>query len=229
MPRTLSANIQAAIAASPSRVCHLLSFTVFGTNYYFAEDQVVFQGNTYAPHLIFDSPIRLTEQLRLEPVRVRLQNIDLQTAQMLKTEQSDLQGVEATVQRLFLAANEAVILLRGRIGEIQLTERDAALTLEGDLDPTATALPRRKYSNLCVWDFKDANCGYVNGVDPDDPQTGQPFLVCPKDFASCRARGREHRFPGFLHVTRDLTEAVEGQSHRAGPEEDRTLSEALRP
>ena len=227
--RTLSANIQAALADSKHQVCHLLSFTVFGTNYYFAEDQVAFQGNTYAPHLILDSPIRMTQQLQLEPVRVRLQNIDLQTAQMLETEQSDLQGVEATVQRLFLAANEAVILFRGRIGEIQLTERDAVLTLEGDLDPTATELPRRKYSNLCVWDFQDANCGYVDGVDPDDPQTGQPFFVCPKDFASCRARGREHRFPGFLHITRDLTEAVEGQSRRAGPKEDRTLSEALLP
>ena len=229
MPRTLSANIQAALAGDKHQVCHLLSFTVFGTNYYFAEDQVTFQGNAYAPHLMLDSPIRLTEQLRLEPVRLRLQNIDLQTAQMLKTEQSDVQGVEATVERLFLAANEAVILFRGRIGEIQLNERDAALTLEGDLDPTATELPRRKYSNLCVWDFKDANCGYADGVDPDDPQTGQPFLVCPKDFASCRARGREHRFPGFLHITRDLTEAVEGQSRRAGLEQDRTLSEALRP
>jgi len=227
MPRTLSANIQAALAASPSRVCHLLSFTVFGTNYYFAEDQVVFQGNTYKPHLLLDSAIRLTQQLQLEPVRVRLQNIDLQTAQMLKTEQSDAQGVEATVQRLFLVVNEAVILFRGRIGEIQLTERAALLTLEGDLDPTASEIPRRKYSNLCVWDFKDSNCGYVNGVDPNDPQTGQPFLVCPKDFASCRARGREHRFPGFLHITRDLTEAVEGQSR--SPDGERTLSEALLP
>jgi len=227
MPRTLSANIQAALAGGKHQVCHLLSFTVFGTSYYFAEDQVTFQGNSYAPHLILDSAIRLTQQLQLEPVRVRLQNIDLQTAEMLETEQSDVQGVEATVQRLFLVVNEAVILFRGRIGEIQLTERAALLTLEGDLDPTASEIPRRKYSNLCVWDFKDSNCGYVNGVDPNDPQTGQPFLVCPKDFSSCRARGREHRFPGFLHITRDLTEAVEGQSKT--PEEDRTLSEALKP
>lgn len=229
MPRTLSSAIQTSLAGTTHRVVHLLSFTVFGTNYYFAEDQVVFQGNTYKPHLMLDAPIRLTEHLQLEPVRARLQNIDLQTAEMLQTEQSDLQGVEATVERLFLAANEAVILFRGRIGEIQLRERDAVLTLEGDLDPTATQIPRRKYSNLCVWDFKDSHCGYVDGVDPDDPQTGQPFLACPKDFLSCRARGREHRFPGFLHLTRDLTEAVEGQSRRADPDEDRTLSEALLP
>ena len=38
---------------------------------------------------------------------------------------------------------------------------------------------------------------------------------------------REHRFPGFLHITRDLTEAVEGQSRARDAE--RTLSEALLP
>ena len=227
MPRTLSSAIQTLLAGTTHRVCHLLSFTVGATNYYFAEDQVVFQGNTYQPHLILESPIRYSQRLQLEPVSVRLQNIDLQTAAMLQTEQSDLQGVEATLQRLFLPANEAVILFRGRVGEVQLNERDATLTLEGDLDPTATAIPQRKYSNLCVWDFKDSDCGYVDGVDPDDPATGQPFLVCPKDFASCQARGRPHRFPGFLHITRDLTEAVEGKTKT--PETERTLSEALLP
>ena len=227
MARTLSANIQAAIAGGKHQVCHLLSFTVFGTNYYFAEDQVTFQGNTYAPDLVLDSGIRLTEQLRVEPVTVRLQNIDLRTAQALDLERSDMQGIEATIERLYLAANEAVILFRGRIGEIQIDERTAVLRLEGDLDPTATEIPRRKYSNLCVWDFKDANCDYADGVDPDDPETGQPFLICTKDFLSCRARGREHRFPGFLHITRDLTESIEGQ--RKTQDEMRTLSEALLP
>ena len=227
MPRTLSSAIQTLLAGTTHRVVHLLSFTVGATNYYFAEDQVVFQGNTYAPHLILESPIRYSQRLQLEPVSARLQNIDLQTASLLQTEQSDLQGVEATFERLFVPVNEAVILFRGRIGEVQLDERAAALTLEGDLDPTATTLPKRKYSNLCVWDFKDSNCGYVDGVDPDDPATGQPFAVCPKDFLSCQARGRLHRFPGFLHITRDLTEAIEGQVPSL--EEGRTLSEALLP
>lgn len=227
MARTLSANIQAALAGGKHQVCHLLSFSVFGNNYYFAEDQVTFQGNSYAPDLVLDSAIRASEQLRVEPVTVRLQNIDLRTAQVLDLERSDLQGIEATIERLYLAVNEAVILFRGRIGEIRMDQRTAVLTLEGDLDPTATEIPRRKYSNLCVWDFKDANCGYEDGTDPNDPGTGQPFLVCPKDFLSCRARGREHRFPGFLHITRDLTESIEGQSRAR--DADRTLSEALLP
>jgi hypothetical protein len=163
----------------------------------------------------------------VEPVTVRLQNIDLRTAEVLDLERSDLQGIEATIERLYLAANEAVILFRGRIGEVRINEQTAVLTLEGDLDPTATEIPRRKYSNLCVWDFKDSNCGYVDGTDPNNPETGQPYLVCPKDFLSCRARGREHRFPGFLHITRDLTDSIEGQSRSS--DTARTLSEALLP
>jgi len=133
-----------------------------------------------------------------------------------------LQGVEATLQRLFLPANEAVILLRGRVGEVQLNERDATLTLEGDLDPTAAQIPQRKYSALCVWNFKDSRCGYTDGVDPDNPATGQPFTVCPKDLLSCQARGRQQRFPGFLTITRDLTEAVEGNA--PDPDDDPTLA-----
>ena len=227
MARTLSANIQAAIGSGKHQVCHLLSFTVFGTNYYFAEDAVTFQGNAYLPDLVLDSAIRLSEQLRVEPVTVRLQNIDLRTAEVMDLERSDLQGIEGTIERLYLAANEAVILFRGRIGEVRINEQTAVLTLEGDLDPTATEIPRRKYSNLCVWDFKDSNCGYVDGTDPNNPETGQPYLVCPKDFLSCRARGREHRFPGFLHITRDLTDSIEGQSRSS--DTARTLSEALLP
>ncbi|MBI4459493.1 MAG: DUF2163 domain-containing protein [Acidobacteria bacterium] len=211
MARTLSSAIQALIAENRSHVCHLLSFTVGETTYRFAEDRIEFQGETWLPHLALRSPIRYTQKLAVEPVLAELQNITLETAAMLKAEQSDLQGAEAVLQRLFLKAGEAVILLVGRIGQVEVDERKAVLTLAGDLDPTAAQVPSRKYSSLCVWDFKDAKCGYEDGADPNDPATGQPFASCPKDFLSCQARGRQHRFPGFLHVTRDLTEAIEGQ------------------
>ena len=225
MPRTLSSAIQSVIAeGKPSRVVHLLTFTVGATIYRFAEDRVSYLGNLYEPSLVVESPVRYSQKPQLNPVTLTLQNITLETAQMLQNEQPDAQGVEATLERLFLQANEAVILFRGRIGEVAMEERSATLTLQGDLDPTATEVPQRKYSNLCVWDFKDTNCGYVDGVDPDDPATGQPFTTCPKDFSSCQARGREHRFPGFLHITRALTEAVEGQLPDAQPDE-RTLGE----
>ena len=224
MARTLSSAVQTALGDTKQHVCHLLSFAVGPTTYRFAEDQVVFQGNTYKPHLTMESGVRYSEKLRNDPVTVKLQNIDLQTAAMLKTEGTNVQGQEATLQRLFLKANEAVILFKGRISEVELDERNATLTLAGELDPTASQVPKRKYSNLCVWDFKDSNCGYVNGVDPNDPETGLPFTACPKDLLSCQARGRQQRFPGFLTITRDLTEVVEGHAPDAEPN-DRVLGD----
>jgi hypothetical protein len=224
MSRTLSANIQALIAgAQPQRTVHLLTFTVGATTYRFAEDVITHVGNPYLPHLVVETGPKYSEQLQLQPVKLRLQNITLETAYLLKAEGTGLQGQEATLERLFLAARETVVLFKGRISEIAIDERDAKLTLAGDLDPISAQVPRRKYSALCVWDFKDANCGYVNGVDPNDPGTGQPFAVCPKDLTSCEARGRKHRFPGFLTITRELTESVEGNT--ASPEESESLAE----
>ncbi len=197
-------------------MAHLLSFNVGATTYRFTEGDGTFQGiqhlgNLYLPHMIANFPVRYTQKLRSEPLTIELQNIDLATAAVLKAEKSVMQGAEAAFERLFLKASEAVTLFRGPISEVAVDERRATLTLIGDLDPTASQVPQRKYSSLCVWNFKDANCGYADGVDPDDPQTSLPFTACPKDFLSCTARSREERFPGFIHVTRDLTDAVEGQ------------------
>ncbi|MCH8267234.1 MAG: DUF2163 domain-containing protein [Acidobacteria bacterium] len=228
MARTLSATIQSLIAQANSSVAHLLSFTVGATTYRFTEGDGTFQGlrhlgNLYLPHMIVNFPVRYTQKLRTEPLTIELQNIDLQTASVLKAEQTAIQGVEAAFERLFLKVNEAVTLFRGPISEIEIDERRVTLTLVGDLDPTASHVPQRKYSSLCVWDFTDLRCGYTGGVDPNDPDTGQPFTVCPKDFLSCVARSREERFPGFIHVTRDLTDAVEGQVR--DKEDDRVLGD----
>ncbi|HWP85954.1 MAG TPA: DUF2163 domain-containing protein [Terriglobia bacterium] len=223
MPRTLSAAIQTLLSQNTQRVCHLLSFTVGANTYRFAEDLLTHAGNLYLPRLVVEAGPRYSEQLQLQPVQVRLQNITLETAQMLQSEGALLQGQEATLERLFLAARETVVLFKGRISNLVVSESDATLTLAGELDPSAARIPRRKYSALCVWDFKDARCGYTDGVDPNDPGTGQPFVVCPKDFVSCQARGRKHRFPGFLHITRELMEIVEGSA--AGAPEPRDWSE----
>ena len=137
MSRTLSANVAAEILQTTQRVCHLLSFTVGATAYRFTDgDAITFQGNLYKPHLTLESGARYTEKLQLEPVRVRLQNIDLEMAKTLKTEGNAVQGVEATLQRLFLKPNEAVTLFKGRIGEVDVDERDATLTLAGDRKST---------------------------------------------------------------------------------------------
>ena len=227
MPRNLSAAIQSAIAQHRSSACHLLSFAVGDVSFYFAEDAVSFQGQSYQPWLILDSPVRYTQKLQLDPVTVTLQNVSLHMAAMLQSLQSDIQGAEATLRRLYLSANDAVTLFVGTIGAIDIDERTVTITIAGDLDPTATQVPARKYSATCVWTFKDANCGYTT-ADPVDPSTNAPFLSCPKDFLSCGARGRQHRFPGFLHISRDLTLAVEGQLP-APPASSLTLADLGQP
>lgn len=210
MPRTLSSAIQSAIAQQPSPVGHLLSFSVGNTSFYFADHAVSFQGQSYQPWLIVDSPVRYTQKLQLDPVTVMLQNVSLDAAALLQSLQSDIQGAEATLRRLYLSANDALILFVGRIAEIDIDQLDVTIILAGDLDPSASQVPVRKYSAMCVWDFKDANCGYSSS-DPVDPSTGAEFVSCPKDFVSCGLRGRQHRFPGFLHISRDLTLSIEGQ------------------
>jgi phage-related protein len=228
MPRNLSSAIQNAIAQNRSSVCHLLSFAVGQASYWFAEDQVRFQGNLYQPWLSLDSPVKYTQKLQLDRVTVKLQNLSLDTAAILKATGSDMQGAEARLQRLYLNANDAVTLFVGRIADIDVDEQSATITLAGDLDPTASQVPTRKYSATCVWVFKDQECGYTDGVDPLDPATSAPFATCPKDFLSCGARGRQHRFPGFIHISRDLTLAVEGQAPDASSD-SRMLAELIRP
>jgi len=211
MPISLSSAIQSASAQYGSPVCHLLTFTVGDASFYFAEDAVSFQGQSYRPWLILESPIHYSQKLQLDPVTLTLQNVSLDVAAILQSLGSDIQGAEATLRRLYLSANDAVTLYVGSIGALDIDERNVTITLVGDLDPTATQVPVRRYSATCVWDFKDADCGYTAGSDPADPSTGAPFVSCPKDFLSCGARGRQHRFPGFLHISRDLTLSIEGQ------------------
>ena len=210
--RNLSPAIQALLSQPTVTAVHLLSFTVGATAYYFGEDLVVFQGNTYLPHLLDDFAVTYNQTLQSKPVTVKLQNISLDMAAVLKAQQSNMQGVEVLLLRFFPAVNDFIVLFDGVITAVQIDEQSVMLTMDYDLDPTASQIPARQYSQLCGWNFKDSNCGYTDGVDPNDPSTGLPFTSCPKDFLSCQARGRQQRFPGFIHITADLTQLIQGQA-----------------
>ena len=71
MSRTISAAIQAVLGLQGVSVVHLLSFAVGDTNYFFAEDLVTFQGNTYLPYLKLDSPIKYDQTTTSKPVKSR--------------------------------------------------------------------------------------------------------------------------------------------------------------
>lgn len=217
MPRTISATVQSLIAdGQVQHACHLLTFAVGENSYRFSDgDLIVHVGNSYTPHLRVPEGPRYSEELRNNPVRVELQNITLETAALLKADGAAAQGVEATLERLYLAARETVVLFVGRIGEIVVTEQSAVITLAGDLDPLAATVPRRKYSPLCTWDYKSAECGSASAL-----------TTCGKTLEHCRERGVPQNFNGFIYISNDLTVAIEGQLPDAHTPE-RTLGEWL--
>ena len=211
MARTLSSLVTTLKDSNEARTAHLLKIvTADNTTFRFTDlpESYSFQGAVWLSYLLWDSAVRYARGLEADGGNVRLSNIDRTLAQNLRD--TDFEGGTATLQKFFLDAEEAVTIFEGRILAAEITEEAAEFRLSGELDPTALQFPKRNYSALCPWRFKGPECGYQDGVDPNDPGTGQPFQTCPKDFAACTARGRTHRFGGFVHVTREVTEAVEG-------------------
>ena len=210
--RTLSSAIQAEILRPDSHAMHLLTFgPVNGTTYYYGEDVVKsFLSHDYIAGLIFDSAVKYTQTLTLNPTTVKIQNIDLAVAAILAAQQQDVQGVPATLYRWYPRINDYVVLFSGVVTQIDVDEQTVQLALAGDLDPTASQVPTRTYMPTCAWIFTDANCGYVN--TPNDPDTGLPFVDCAKDFLSCGARARTQSFSGFIHILPGLTLQYEGQA-----------------
>ena len=208
MPRVLPSSIQLAISKSNCQIAHLLTFSVGENTYRYSEDERHYQGNLFQPGLRITGPIRYSEQLQVDPVVVSLQNISLETAALLQAVAATIQGQEATLERLYLQAVDTLLLFRGRIGEIQIDEQEATLTLITEFDPLAARIPTRQYSALCAWNFTDSSCGYAAAEGPLDPNTALPFTSCPKDFLSCEQRGRQHRFSGFPHLTREVSETI---------------------
>ncbi len=210
MARTLSTLVATLKNTNRARAAHLLKIVAGATTFRFTDlpESYSFGGFTWLPYLLWDGQARYTRGLEMDGGLVRLSNIDRTLAQDLRD--TDFEGAIALLQVLFLDAEEAVTLFDGRIFASELTESAAEFRLGSELDPTAFSFPKRDYSALCAWRFKGAECGYVDGVDPNDPGTGLPFVICPKDTTACAARGRTHRFGGFVHVTRDVTEAIQG-------------------
>ena len=211
MPRTLSALVTTLKNTNEARTAHLLKIvTADSTTFRFTDlpESYTFAGATWLPYLLWDSAVRYSRGLEVDGGVVRLSNIDLTLAQNLRD--TDFKGAAAPLEKFFRDAEEAVTISEGRVLRAEVTEQAAEFRVGGDLDPTARQFPKRNYSALCPWRFKGPECGYQDGVDPNDPGTGQPFEACPKDFSACTSRGRTHRFGGFVHVTREVTEAVEG-------------------
>ena len=172
--------------------------------HYLGEREVFWNGNSYKPWLVVDQAIQRFRSLQVDAATVKLQNADGQLEALIFAEK--FEGASVRVLDILTALNpvDAMELIRGVMTDRSSNQQSSEWQIVPIWDPGTVESPRRVYSRTCTFRFKGAECGYVDGVDPDDPGTGLPFVVCPKDFAACQARGRAHRYPGFIHITREL-------------------------
>lgn len=216
--RTLSPAVQAAIAAEAVRFEDLLRITLpaetlrYGSG---AATRTIAGDGNYLPYLAERFRVTQSKTLRTDSVEVRVVNVDgTVRAKLLEARPENR---ECALYRYFVDAGEAVELFRGRLRELEAGEREIRFRVVAPLDPGSADLAPRIYAHDCQWVFKSqATCGYTDGVDPNDPGTGLPFTSCPKTLAACQARGRQHRFGGFVYITRELQEQFPPSPPRRG-------------
>jgi hypothetical protein len=189
------------LSQQPStRVVHLLRFTAGATTYYFSSVPMTFDGHAYLPYLVIEQGPRYTRKITGRTCRVALNNIDLAMRQVMKTQRDVIQGCTAVLSEFWLEANAEFVIARGELSAPEVDENRVALTING-IELNTVETPVRPVSQDCTWIFKSPDCGYVGGETD-----------CNKSFARCTVLGQTPRFNGFIHLTRTLSEAVQGAS-----------------
>jgi hypothetical protein len=189
------------LAAQPStRVIHLLRFTAGATTYYFSSVPLPFDGHAYLPYLVIEQGPRYTRKITGRTCRVALNNVDLAMRQVMKTQRDVIQGCTAVLSEFWLEANGEFVIARGELSAPEVDENRVALTING-IELNTVETPVRPVSQDCTWIYKSADCGSASGE-----------TSCDKSFANCTVRAATARFNGFLHLTRTLSEAVQGAS-----------------
>jgi len=193
--RTLSTELQEVTATRKPATALLLDLTVDGTPYRIADRTIAFGGEAYAMGLKVDGGIRYHRSLQLDGGAVKVENIT-RFMSVLQA-QEFVQGSPAVLRRLYIEAEEALVIFDGVVADVSIDGADATLRLVSRLDPTARRIPARTYSPLCPWRFKSPECGYVGAE-----------LLCNKTFERCTELAQAHRFGGFVHIDRELQESV---------------------
>lgn len=195
MPRTLSATLTTVLATNQAPTALLLDLVTAGVPRYIASRSLTWGGNAYAAGLIFDGTIKQVRSIQLDSASVSWQNVDLGVSEIIKTDL--MQGSLATLRRLYLTAQETVVIFSGIVADAEIDGRQARLRLTSRLNPSDHRLPQRSYQQLCAWKFKSPECGFV-GAPPK----------CNKTFADCTTFAQVHRFSGFIQLTRAVEESV---------------------
>jgi lambda family phage minor tail protein L len=185
-------------------VKRLVQITTDAAIHYFGEHAVTYDGHEYTAYLIADSPVHRYRSLQADVSEIKLANTDGVIEALLGAQR--FEGAKCVLLEYFfdLESPEAAELVRGILSEQSAGEDVVSWRLIPEYDFTGIVLPERDFATTCGWRFKSDRCGYQDGVDPDDPDTEEPFIACSKDYAACEARGRVHRFNGFIQITTTL-------------------------
>lgn len=173
-----------------------------------SEDELTFLGTPYKPYLRGAGPFTFTKSQQSDNGEIELLNADGWISAQL--EAKNIAWAKCEVKLLLLGIEEEITLLVGKLTDPGLNRETVTFRVIGQLDPAGLRVPLRDFMPECAWKFKEPSCGYVNGVDPNDPGTGLPFVTCDKNFTHCTARGRAHRFPGFPTLTQAISIAAAG-------------------
>ncbi len=155
MPRDLSA----AAKTYTGPVVWLADITTgAGAAHYFAEDKVVFGGNTYQPYLRIAQGPRFNRSLQADYGELELLNADLFVSALLELDV--FEGARCELKQLLLGLDDAVLILRGRLTEQEESDSGVTFRLVSELDPGQIELQARSYAQLCTWRFAKPACGH---------------------------------------------------------------------
>jgi len=171
--------------------------------HYFGAKQTIYLGHLYLPLLVMaesgesgepqfvGAPIHRIRSQQVDGASITLQNADGQMEAWLLAEKWE--GAAVRLLDFFPPLYDACHLIRGALSNRQADDIYVSFDIVPDWDAGNIETPPRNYSRTCTWRFKKPPCGYVGDV-----------TSCDKDYASCTAHGRTHRFNGFVQVNASL-------------------------
>jgi len=203
MPKTVSAAfISEKNKLTTSQVIHLyeIEYSSGGSLYwqYLAnyDQNVVFPasgGQTYYRYPINHSAVSENREGQVDQVTISVANVDRVLGSQME-EYGGFRGRKINIKTVFanqLDDEDAYIQEKYMIDSGSVGEDACQLVCTSRMDVMEVVIPRCRFLNMCRWQFKSTECGYVGEE-----------TTCNKSFARCRELENQERFGGFFVDTR---------------------------
>ncbi|MGH9777575.1 MAG: hypothetical protein ACRD5I_04115 [Candidatus Acidiferrales bacterium] len=167
MPRNLSI----AAKAYTGPIAWLADITPRRTTavYHFADQQGVFAGQSYEPLLRVAQGPRFSRTLAADYGEIELvanPNLIAQApmppigAPPVPFER--FEGALCVLSQHLIGLDESIVLLRGRLTELEESDAGFRFRIVSELDPAQIQVHARSYASLCTWPFRRGLCGYLD-------------------------------------------------------------------